>query len=250
MARNPTGGGRGGKQAARPGGSARGRATGGGGGAATSPREAPAPIADRVIDAFMRLAAERPFHEIDLGDVAGAAGVSLGSLREAFDTRLGIVAGFMRRIDREVLDGTGPTTEEDGRDRLFEVLMRRIDALAPYKDAVTRILDSARRDPALGMAIHNLTVVSMRWMMAAADIRPSRPLRLFSLEGLTLVWMRTLRRWIDDAEADNGATMAALDRDLRRGQQAIRNASAAIDFLCRPLMRRWRRDGEGERAGA
>src|SRR5690606_1597715 len=121
------------------------------------------------------------------------------------------------RIDRQVLDGTGSTTEEDARDRLFDVLMRRIDALTPFRDAVANIGASARRDPALAAALHSLTLVSMRWMMAAADIRPAPPLRLFSLEGLALVWARTLRRWVDDAEVDNGATMAALDRDLRRG---------------------------------
>lgn len=191
----------------------------------------------RIVDAFMALAGERRFSDIDLPDIADRAGVSLGELRAHFDGRLSILAAFSERIDRQVLDGLGPTTEEESRDRLFDVLMRRLEALAPYRAAVELIGEAARRDPALAAGLHAIALRSMRWMMVAAGVSPRRPGRMLRLEGLTLVWLRTLRTWVDDEDADLGETMAALDKDLRRGERMLESAGHLWAFLCRPLRR-------------
>lgn len=191
----------------------------------------------RIVDAFMALAGERRFSEIDLPDIAERAGVSLGELRAQFDGRLSILSAFSERIDRQVLDAVGPTTEESGRDRLFEVLMRRLDALAPYRAAVELISEAARRDPALAAGLHAIALRSMRWMMVAAGVSPRRPGRMVRLEGLTLVWLRTLRTFVDDTDADLGATMAGLDKDLRRGERMLESASRVREMLCWPLRR-------------
>ena len=100
---------------------------------------------DRIIDAMMRLAAANDFRDIGLADVAAEAEVPLSTLRRNFDGKLGILAAFSRRIDEQVLD-KGPADGEGARDRLFEVLMRRFEALVPYRDALRRIIRSARRD--------------------------------------------------------------------------------------------------------
>ena len=59
---------------------------------------------------------------------------------------------------------TGP------RDRLFEAEMRRLDALAPYKDAVRGLASSARCDPGLACALHRLAARSQKWTLVAAGI--------------------------------------------------------------------------------
>src|SRR5258708_28737980 len=100
---------------------------------------------DRIIDALMRLAAEYDFREIGLADIAAEAEVPLATLRRNFDGKLGIIAGFSRRIDEQVLD-KGPGEGEGARDRLFEMLMRRFEALVPYRHGLRRIIRSARRD--------------------------------------------------------------------------------------------------------
>ena len=43
--------------------------------------------------------------------------------------------------------------DEPARERLFDVLMRRLEILAPYKDAVRSIMCSARRNPGLALAL-------------------------------------------------------------------------------------------------
>ena len=59
----------------------------------------------------------------------------------------------IKEIDRTVLaGGDADMAEEPARERLFDVLMRRLEALAPYKDAVRSIMCSARRNPGLALA--------------------------------------------------------------------------------------------------
>ena len=69
-------------------------------------------VGDRqaIVEALMRLAAERPWREIEVADVAHEAGISLGELRDHFPSKGAILAAFSRRIDRIVLDGM---TDED-----------------------------------------------------------------------------------------------------------------------------------------
>ena len=86
---------------------------------------------ERLVDAFMALLAEHDPHKVELVDIAGRAGVTLAELRDLYPGKLAILADFSKRIDRQVLAGgvaAGP--DEEARDRLFDVMMRRFDALA------------------------------------------------------------------------------------------------------------------------
>ena len=89
----------------------------------------------RVIDAFMSLVAEKPMEDIGLAEIASQAGVSLADLRAMFGSTFDILAAHVRQIDVEVLAGAdADMAEELPRERLFDVLMRRIELLEPRKD--------------------------------------------------------------------------------------------------------------------
>ena len=92
---------------------------------------------DKAVDALMALLAEHSFEQIGLAEVAGRAGLKLSALRAEFGSTLPILAAHMKEIDRAVLaGGNADMAEEPPRERLFDVLMRRLEALAPYKEAV------------------------------------------------------------------------------------------------------------------
>jgi len=93
----------------------------------------------------MELAAERPWADIEIRDIADAAGVSLSEFRDLFPSKGAILAGFSKRIDKIVLEGTTDDLEgEPVRERLFDVIMRRLDAITPYKEALRRIVRAVR----------------------------------------------------------------------------------------------------------
>lgn len=209
---------------------------------AVEPREA-------IIDAFMALAAERDIRDIGLDDIAERAGVSLADLRAAYAGKLGILAGFARRIDLAVLADGKADADSGPRDRLFEVMMRRFDALEPYKAAVRRMAGSARRDPGLAAVLHRLALRSQRWTLVAADIRHSGLRGRVAIEGVVLVYAETMKTWLKDDEPDLGRTMATLDRALRRGERGMR-ALCRVGGILPRLAERGRRGRDGDSAGA
>ncbi len=109
--------------------------------------------------------------------------------------------------------------EEPPRERLFDVLMRRLEAMAPHRDAVRSLMRSARRNPPLALALNRLAVRSQQWMLTAAGINASGPRGMVRAQGLALLFASVLREWTRDEDAGLARTMAALDRALARGQR-------------------------------
>src|SRR5882757_9700759 len=170
---------------------------------------------DKAIDALMALLAEHSFEEIGLAEVAGRAGIKLSHLRAEFGSTLAILGAHIKQIDGVVLDGGDPDlAEENPRDRLFDVLMRRLEALAPYKEAVHSLMRSARRNPGLALALNAMAVRSQHWMLEAAGIGASGPRGALRAQGAALMFGRVLTVWVDDDEEGLDRTMAALDRGL------------------------------------
>src|SRR5579864_7401940 len=179
-----------------------------------------APARDRIIAALMALLAERPIEEIGFADIAGRAGVSLADLRQEFGGKLAILAAYVKDIDRKVLaGGDADLAEEPPRERLFDVLMRRLEALAPHRAAIRSLMRSARHHPGLALALNSLAVRSQQWMLTAANIDAAGPRGWLRAQGVALLYARVLRTFVDDDDPGLARTMAALDRALGRGQR-------------------------------
>ena len=188
----------------------------------------------RTVDALMRLAAEQAWEEITLRAVAERAGVTLAALRDAYDGRVGILADFVRRIDEQVLAGLDPDmADEAPRERLFDVLFSRFEALGAHKQAIRNLGRAARRDPLLALQLDCIAIRSMAWMMAAAGIRSSGAGELLRAQGLALVWARVMRVWLEDDDPGLARTMAELDRRLREAERAIRRLDRLAGILRR-----------------
>jgi AcrR family transcriptional regulator len=206
---------------------------------------------ERVVEAFMALLADKSIEEIGLAEIAARARISLPELRGLFDSKIAILAAQMKEVDRAVLAGAdADMAEEPPRERLFDVLMRRLEVLAPHKAAVRSLARSAMRNPGLALALNGPAVRSQQWMLTAADISAAGPKGMLRAQGLALLFAQVLRTWADDDD-DNARTMAALDRALARGQRW----SGFLDDVCRipacvGRARRRRRGGEDEAVAA
>jgi AcrR family transcriptional regulator len=201
----------------------------------------------------MALLSEHPFEKIGLAEVAGRAGIKLSQLRAEFGSTLAILAAHFKDIDRMVLaGGDADMAEEPARERLFDVLMRRIEVLAPYRQAIRSLMCSARRNPGLAFALNAMAVRSQRWMLEAAGIGASGPIGALRAQGAALMFARVLTVWIDDESEGLDRTMAALDRGLASAERW----AGFVDDLCtipkcvlrRPRRRRRMRDEEAEAA--
>jgi AcrR family transcriptional regulator len=173
------------------------------------------PVDIRALDAALRLAATRRWSDIALADIAAEAGLSIGELLPHVASKNALLRLFERRIDAAVL---AMPVETDGsiKDRLFDLLMRRFDALGPHRDAVQGILDGLPRDPAAALCLLPSLLQSLRYTADAAGVKTTGPLGPLKIKALAAAYLGTLRIWLKDDSADAAKTMAALDKQLGR----------------------------------
>lgn len=182
-------------------------------------------LRDACLRAFLDLLARMPVERIDLARVADHAGVPLSEMRAAYASNEDLIDAFLRATDRQVLAEGGPDDgidlTEPAHERLFEVLMRRLDALEPHREAVASLLRSARRDPRLALKLLSASTRSQRWMLAAAGIDATGLRGEMKARGLALLFARLLDVWLKDEDPGLSRTMARLDEELRQGAKLL-----------------------------
>jgi AcrR family transcriptional regulator len=179
----------------------------------------------RLVAAAMRLAAERPWREVSLTDIAEAAGVSLVDVRNELPGKGELLAAFVRMVDDAVLDRAPKrSTTESPRDAVFDVIMSRFDVLAEYKPALKSIAASWQLDPQVTRAVAR----SQSWMLRAAGISADGVEGQLRAAGLGTVYASVYRTWLDDDDPGSAKTMAALDRRLRRGEEVLKSVDGVF----------------------
>ncbi len=124
-----------------------------------------------LIAAAFQLAAEQGWRRVSVVAAARAAGLPLARARERFPGRAAILLRFGRLADQAAL--AEAPSEGPVRDRLFDLLMRRIDALQTHRAGVLALLRALPAEPPTALLLALATRRSMRWMLEAAGI-PTR----------------------------------------------------------------------------
>lgn len=181
------------------------------------------PLADAaVLEAMWRLVATDGWQAATLGAIAAEAGLAVSGLRARFPCRALLLARHASAVDRVVLDGTIPDAGGSPRERVFDVLMRRFDALQPERAGILRFIEDLPRDPLTALAIGPLLPISMARMLEAAGVATDGALGPVRVKGAAAVWIAAMQAWRRDDSADLAATMAALDKALDRAESIAR----------------------------
>jgi AcrR family transcriptional regulator len=195
---------------------------------------------DQIVDAALRLVAEKPWAEITLLAIAEASGVSLAELARHISGKAQILETFARRMDGELLASLArDPVEGEAHDRLFDVMLRRFELLAPHKAAIANIARAPAEGPAEWLHLLASSLTTQGWMLAAADIKLSGLAGDAAKLGLAKIAVDTLRIWLKDDDAGLARTMAALDRKLRDGEALMKRLETPI-ALCSGFARVFR----------
>lgn len=175
---------------------------------------------DRIIDAGLEEAAAVGWRHVAMTAVAARAELPLGGVLSTVPTRAHLLARFLDRLDTQTLSGIeAPDADDSVRDRLFEIVMRRFDAMNSQRDGVRAVLQGLRHDPpALATAMCRADRAAAA-MLAAAGVSPDGLLGCARVQGFKVVLLCAVKAWMDDDSADLAKTMAALDRALFRAEQ-------------------------------
>jgi len=149
--------------------------------------------------------------------LARRAGVDLGEVYRTFPTRMSLLRRLGERLDAAMLElDLGELEEMSPRERLFELIMRRFDAMKPYRAGLLRLSRELLPEPRLLLrSALNLDRL-VEWLLELADIPPRGCARLFLEPALAAAYLRSYRVWLRDESPDQAKTLAALDRELAR----------------------------------
>lgn len=185
----------------------------------------------RIAATALDLAGRKRWSDVGLVDIAQSAGLTLAELRrEHIASKSDVLAAITRAIDDSVLaqakrraEGTAP------RDAIFDVIMSRFDAMAPYKAALRSIFLGQPPDLRHAGSVLN----SQRWMLEAAGVGTDGLTGTMKAAGLASVYGAVFRIWLDDDDPGLARTMAALDRRLRRGESTMQSIDGVLAGLGR-----------------
>lgn len=168
-------------------------------------------ILDRAAHAALALAADRPWSQISLLDIAAQAEVGFAALYSQADGKGAVMDHLSGMFDQAAL----VTAAEPGEvhDRLFEAVMARVEAMEPHRHALIAI--SHEEGPA---AMAPRLITTAKALLETAGIDTGGLKGLARRTAMTVVWGRVVQVWRDDDGALN-RTMAEIDqrlKDLRR----------------------------------
>jgi AcrR family transcriptional regulator len=174
-------------------------------------------IKEKAVGAALDLAVQKGWQNVTLSGIARKAKIPLATLHQHFADRFDVITAWGRIIDRRVLAGAGDSGSP--RDRLFDLLMARLDVLNETRGGAISILESFRCDPKQSLVLLPHLCRSMGWMLDAAGIETGGVKGTLKVAALTAIYLKTLYVWRGDESADMAKTMAALDRALGHAEQ-------------------------------
>lgn len=175
---------------------------------------------DKLIDAALDLAATRRWRDLSLPEIAKHADVGIGTAILVLPSRTHILKALNERIDQEVfssleadpLDGTI-------KDKLFDLLMRRFDALQGHQAAIASITSDLVRDPISSACLGSRFLKSMALTLQAAGASSEGCMGHIRAKALGLVQINAARAWLKDESEGLEQTMSTLDKGLQRAEQ-------------------------------
>lgn len=178
-----------------------------------------ADLRKKIVESALALSAEKGWEYVGLRDIAAHAGVTFADLREEIDDKSDILVLLGKMIDRQVLENmSGSSDGGSVRERLFDLLMDRFEALNDYRDGIVSIIESLKYDPKQTVICMPYICKSMSWMLEAAGVEMYGAKGAVKVLGLSGVYLKVLYVWAQDESADLSKTMAALDKALGRAE--------------------------------
>lgn len=179
-------------------------------------------LMDRAAAAALALTAERSWREVSLRDIAAKAGIGLPELYRRAPAKRRVIDWLSRRLDLAALKADEGEGEAQAHDRLFEAVMRRVEAMEPHRAALLTVHDVEGPGP-LALRLP----ATARAMLEGAGIDASGKRGLARIAAMTAAWARVLQVW----RADQGAlnrTMAEIDRRLKQMRETLNRVGAGF----------------------
>jgi hypothetical protein len=184
-----------------------------------------------LADGAVTLAAGQPWDQITLSDLCAQCGLTLVDCARATVTKAHVAAYLDAAIDQAMLASQSKVDRSQSvRDRLFDVLMSRFDALEDNRNAWMSILSADNRDMMSSLARRARRARSAAWALEASGVNAGDMRGAGRVVGLARILRLVETVWLSDS-SELAKTMARLDQELRKGEEWVERINAASDFF-------------------
>ncbi|WP_374309454.1 TetR family transcriptional regulator [Dongia sp.] len=185
------------------------------GGQTAGSKAHPADAAAAMRAALLQLMATQGWCDLSLAAIAEEAGLDMAAAHATYPTKAAILLGLARATDEDILNSLkDDPLDGSGRDRLFDLLMRRFDHLQQHRDAYLTLLHELPRTPLEAACLAKQVRRSMALMLETAGVSASGLKGLVRVQGLMAIYGAGLHAWRRDDSADLAKTMAEIDKRL------------------------------------
>ncbi|WP_319486019.1 hypothetical protein [uncultured Cohaesibacter sp.] len=191
-------------------------------------------IRQRLFDQFSQTVVAEGWRSVSCAEIATRANIDIKLAFLEYRDRFAYVSDLVRRIDAAMLEAFDPDMgEEPARERLFDVIMARFDAMQGHRELILALNKAARYDPMLTLHLLALSRLTGEWFLDISRISPAGFSGMARSKGALLAYARAFAVWMEDDSTDLAKTMATLDKFLKRGEKALRRAEKIACILPR-----------------
>jgi AcrR family transcriptional regulator len=185
----------------------------------------------RIRQAAFALAERMDWSAIGMRAIAAQAGIGLPEFMRHAPSKSSILQAFGRDIDEAMLlVFERYPAEGEPHDRIFDVMLKRLEILGPYRAVIASVLRSRKADPGEALGMLQSVTESIGCMVVAARVEEEAPWRSLGRLGLMRAYLRALSVWAKSDDPGMTRTMAALDRALRDSERFSERASTVVNI--------------------
>jgi hypothetical protein len=199
-----------------------------------------APLLKALGEAALALCVEKSWADVSLLSLCQEARQSLSDCAEAGITRFCVAEYLDQVLDRAMLEAVAEIeAEAPSRDRLFDIVMARFDAMQDHRAAWVSILEADVQEPAAAFARAVRRLRTSVWALEAVGISTDSLKAAAHVLGLARRLRKIEALWLKD-DADLSKTMAGLDQTLRESEDWLYRGEKLAEFWKSGSLRRTR----------
>ena len=200
-------------------------------------RKPPPDLAERILERALETAEDRGWDEVRLRCLADDLGVTLAEVQGCYRDLDAVADAWFQRAWTAILAPPPEGFAElPAKERLFLLMMRWFDALAPYRRVTGEML-AAKLYPSHPHhwvpTIFNLSR-TIQWLRDAASLDAGGRRRQAEEVGLTALFLATLAGWVRDASPDQEHTRETLRRRLENSDRLMARLYPSSRDVARP----------------
>ena len=184
--------------------------------ARATPGDSPAALRRALLD----LVETQGWTDLSFAEIAEKAGVPIAEAHRIYPSKTAVLLGLSRAIDERILSGLqADPLEGSAKDRLFDIVMRRFDALKADRNAYRRLMRQLPTTPNAFAALLCQLRRSLSLTLEAAGISATGIKGALRLKGLLAIYVAGLRSFANDESEDLSKTMAEIDKRLGQAER-------------------------------